>query len=65
MKEKALENIVGKAENAGYHHFLLFSQCFLTYQKKNFIRATLKLLSTNAFNIDRSKILSCGKGLIL
>ena len=23
-----LENIVGKGENAGYQHFLLFSQCF-------------------------------------
>ena len=23
-----LENIVGKVENAGYQHFLLFPQCF-------------------------------------
>ena len=23
-----VENIVGKAENAGYQHFLLFPQCF-------------------------------------
>ena len=23
-----IENIVGKVENAGYQHFLLFSQCF-------------------------------------
>ena len=23
-----VENIVGKGENAGYHHFLLFPQCF-------------------------------------
>ena len=23
-----LENIVGKGENAGYQHFLLFPQCF-------------------------------------
>ena len=23
-----LENIVGKGENAGYQHFLLFQQCF-------------------------------------
>ena len=23
-----VENIVGKGENAGYKHFLLFSQCF-------------------------------------
>ena len=23
-----VENIVGKGENAGYQHFLLFSECF-------------------------------------
>ena len=28
-----IENIVGKGENAGYHHFLLFPQCFLTFQR--------------------------------
>ena len=28
-----VENIVGKGENAGYHHFLLFPQCF---QKASF-----------------------------
>ena len=28
-----VENIVGKGENAGYQHFLLFSQCF---QKASF-----------------------------
>ena len=31
-----LENIVGKGENAGYQHFLLFPQCF---QKPSFCRA--------------------------
>ena len=25
----SVENIVGKGENAGYQHFLLFPQCFL------------------------------------
>ena len=29
----SLENIVGKGENAGYQHFLLFPQCF---QKASF-----------------------------
>ena len=24
----SVENIVGKGENAGYQHFLLFPQCF-------------------------------------
>ena len=30
-----VENIVGKGENAGYQHFLLFPQCF---QKVFFLR---------------------------
>ena len=25
---EGIENIVGKGENAGYQHFLLFEQCF-------------------------------------
>ena len=31
-----VENIVGKRENAGYQHFLLFPQCF---QKSSFPRS--------------------------
>ena len=31
-----LENIVGKGENTGYQHFLLFLQC---YQKASFSRS--------------------------
>ena len=30
-EKKAFENIVGKAENAGHQHFLLFPQCFLLF----------------------------------
>ena len=26
---RGVENVVRKGENAGYHHFLLFPQCFL------------------------------------
>ena len=29
QKERAVENIVGKGENAGNQHFLLFPQCYL------------------------------------
>ena len=29
LHKKDFENIVGKGENAGYQHFLLFPQCFL------------------------------------
>ena len=32
---KKVENIVGKGENAGYQHFLLFPQCF---QRASFSR---------------------------
>ena len=32
--EKALENTVGKGENAGIQYFLLFPQCFLFYQRQ-------------------------------
>ena len=30
---RAFENLVGKGENAGNQHFLLFPQCFLSYQR--------------------------------
>ena len=33
-RKKNSENIVGKGENAGNQHFLLFPQCFLAYQRK-------------------------------
>ena len=32
---KALENTVGKGENAGNQHFLLFPQCFLSIPREN------------------------------
>ena len=32
LKEN-LENFVGKGENAGNQHFLLFPQCFVTFQR--------------------------------
>ena len=31
-----VENIVGKGENAGYQHFLLYPQCFLSFSE-NFL----------------------------
>ena len=33
LEEKKNENIVGK-ENAGNQHFLLFPQCFLSYERQ-------------------------------
>ena len=51
------KNIVGKGENAGNQHFLLFPQCVLPYQGKK-----LKLSSANAFNLDKGKIFVVCKG---
>ena len=36
---ETVENINGKGENAGYQHFLLFSQCF---QKEGFFLRVVK-----------------------
>ena len=56
--EKAFENIVGKGENAGNQHFLLFPQCFLSFTKQisNF-QSPLVCRLYNAFNLNQSKIL--------
>ena len=32
LRKKPFENIVGKGENTGYQHFLLFPQCFLPFR---------------------------------
>ena len=51
LKKQALENIVGKWENAGNQHFLLFPLCFLLYQREEIvIVATINLLAANALN---------------
>ena len=62
LYNKPFENIVGKGENAGNQHFLLFPQCFLPFPKQvSFFSVTFILSSANAFNLDQSKILSFGK----
>ena len=57
-----VENTVGKGENAGYHHFLLFPQCFLCYLRqqlsfKQCYICRLQMLS----NLVEAKILLSGK----
>ena len=51
---RRLENIVGKGENAGYLHFLLFQQCF---QKASFwgLLKVSVLWSTSDENVDLFK----------
>ena len=62
--EKPSENIVGKGENAGNQHFLLFLTMFSTFRRaKSIFSATYISSSANAFNLELSKILSFGKNL--
>ena len=65
LRRNLFENIVGKGENAGNQHFLLFPQCFLPIQKKRISVFKLHLFcpSANAFNLDQGKNLLFGKRL--
>ena len=55
-----VENIVGKGENAGHQHFLLFPQCFQmafssgSLKVKTVVKGTITfiLLSVNAFTFQ-------------
>ena len=59
------KNIVGKGENAGNQHFLLFPQCFLPPLRASFnFSAIFVLSSANAFNLNQSKNSSFGKELM-
>ena len=37
LREEAFENILGKGENAGNQHFLIFPKCFPPFPPKNSI----------------------------
>ena len=61
----AVENIVRNREIACNKQFLLFSQCFLPYMVLIFhFKCSFKMSSAICFNLDQSKILSSGNGLI-
>ena len=50
LRKTPFENIVGKGENAGNQHFLLFPQCFPPFQKQissfwSHLLCRLKMLS--------------------
>ena len=69
LRKKAFENIVGKGENAGHQHFLLFPQCFFFFfypfqKRKFFFSIKFNFSSANSFNLDQSKKLSFGYGAI-
>ena len=64
----ALKNTVGKGENAGHQHFLLFPQCFLLRdqrKKLSFKQCLFCRLTANALDLVTSKILSLGEALTL
>ena len=65
LKKKALENNVGKGENAGNQHFLLFAKSFLLQHREIAIFVTFNFLFANAFNLVASEIFSFGKELSL
>ena len=55
---------MGKVENVGYQHFLLFPKMFCTQPKTNFnFSVTFILSSASAFKLDQSRNLSFGKEL--
>ena len=64
LEKKAFENMVGKGENAGNEHFLLFSTMFSALPGTNFnFWVTIILSSANFLNLDYFQILSFGKEL--
>ena len=65
LDETDFQYTVEKGDNAGNQHCLLFPKCFLPFPKQVLIfYFKFILLSANAFNLDQSRILSFGKGLI-
>ena len=61
----AVENIVRTGEIACNKKFLLISQCFPPYMALSFhFKCTLKMSSAICFNLEQSKFLSSGNGLI-
>ena len=59
------KNIVRKVEITCHKQFLLFSQCFLPYMGLILhFKCTFKMSSAICFNLDQTKILSSGNGLI-
>ena len=65
MRKRHFENILGKGENAGDQHFLLYPQYFLSCPKQISNVESFILSSANALNLDQSKSVLFGKELTL
>ena len=64
LRKEAFENILGKGENAGNQHFLLFPEMFSTIPKTNFnFLSCIILSSASCLNLNWAKFffLSFGK----
>ena len=63
LQYKSFENTVGKEEIARDEQFLLFPQCFLSFQR-TFppFSSNFELSSANFFGLEESKIRRLGKG---
>ena len=65
LEMNPFENFVGKGENAGNQHFLLFIQCFLLLSNTYFkFSVKFILLSANSFNLD-SEVTALSKHFLL
>ena len=65
LEKKTSENIVGKGENAGNQHFLLYQQCFLPVPEifQFFSHIYVVICKINALYLEQSKNLLFGKEL--
>ena len=53
MKNKTFENIVGKGENAGNQHYLLFPQFLIPYKRQSKTFERHLLCRCKCFKIDK------------
>ena len=65
LQYKSFEKTVGKGENPCKEQFLLFPQCFLTFDNFLPFLSNSKLSSGNFFSFEESKIHRLGKGSML
>ena len=66
LRMKPLENIMGKGENAGNQHFLLFPTMFYSLSKIEItIYVPFDLSSAKALNLVQSENLSFGKDFFM
>ena len=64
FNDQEIQNILGKGENACNQHFLLFSQCFLPFQKQILIFKLYTFCHLQTLSISpKSTILLCSKDL--